>query len=54
MKIICFIKGIIDSIKTGHIVSGHDYQEIYNNKDLQILECDTCGHISIARWRENK
>ena len=49
----CFVRGIINSIKTGYIVSGHDYKEIYNNKDLQILECEACGHISIASWRKH-
>ena len=53
MKLMCFVRGIINSIKTGYIVSGHDYKEIYNNKDLQILECEACGHISVASWRKH-
>ena len=48
MKIVCFIKGIFRSILTFNIVSGHDYQEIYNNKDIQILKCINCKHISVG------
>lgn len=47
-KIICFLKGIWHSILTLKIVSGHDYQEIYNNKDIQVLKCINCNHISIG------
>ena len=48
MKIICFIKSIWRSLITFNIISGHNYQEIYNNKDIQILECSVCGHISLG------
>ena len=48
LKIICLIKGIYRSLMTFNIVSGHDYQEKYDNKDIQILECETCGHISVG------
>ena len=50
MRIICFFKGILDSLLTFRIVSGHNYQEIYDNKDIQILECETCGNISLG-WK---
>ena len=48
MKIICYLIGIIDSLKTMKIVSGHNYIEKYKNKDVQILECDRCGHVSVG------
>ena len=52
-RIICFLKTIWRSITTlqifnGVIVDGHNYREIYDNKDLQILECQLCGHISLG------
>lgn len=48
MRIICFIKGIWRSLITFSIVSGCDYVEIYDNKDIQVLECETCGNISVG------
>ena len=48
MKLWCLIKGIFRSIINLNIISGHDYQEIYNNKDIQILECINCGNISVG------
>ena len=48
MRIICFIKGILRSLITFSIVSGCDYVEIYDNKDIQVLECETCGNISVG------
>lgn len=48
MKLICLLRGVLNSLKTGLIVSGHDYQEIYDNKDIQVLKCITCNHISIG------
>ena len=47
-RFICYIKGIIRSILTFNIVSGHDYQEIYDNKDIQVLKCINCNHISLG------
>ena len=47
-KLICYLKGIIRSILTFSIVSGHDYQEVYSNKDIQILKCINCNHISVG------
>lgn len=52
MKIICFIKGIIRSLKCFNIVSGHDYKEIYDNKDLQVLQCINCKHISTSFYTD--
>ena len=54
MKIICFLKGIIRSILFFNIISGHDYVEIYDNKDIQILKCELCGHISYGFKGEDK
>lgn len=54
MKLICFIKGIFRSIINFNIISGHDYQEIYDNKDIQVLECKTCGNISVGFKKEIK
>lgn len=48
MKVICFIKGIWYSITNFNIISGHNYQEIYDNKDVSILRCKTCNHISVG------
>ena len=48
MKIICFIKTIWHSIINLQIVSGHDYIEIYDNKDISILKCQLCNHISVG------
>ena len=48
MSILCFIKGIFRSILTFNVVSEHDYIEIYDNKDIQVLKCETCNHISVA------
>lgn len=54
MNIICFIKGIWRSLITFNIVSGHDYIEIYDNKDIQILECEKCNHISVGFKGDDK
>ena len=54
MNIICFIKGIWRSLTTFNIVSGHDYIEIYDNKDLQILKCEKCNHLSVGFKGEDK
>ena len=48
MKLICFLKGIWYSIINMQLVSGHNYKEIYNSKDIQILECELCSHISLG------
>jgi hypothetical protein len=52
MEIICFIRTIIRSITTLKIVSGHNYQEIYSNKDIQVLKCETCNRISVGFYKE--
>jgi hypothetical protein len=51
---ICFIRGIFRSIRYFNLISGHNYIEKYNNEDVSILECETCGHISVGyyNWRE--
>jgi len=54
MKIICFIKGIFRSIVNFNIISGHNYQEIYDNKDIQVLKCETCENISVGFKKEIK
>ena len=48
LKVICFIKGIYRSLMAFNIVSGHDYQEIYDNEDIQVLKCENCNHISVG------
>ena len=48
LKIVSFIKRIYRSLMTFNIVSGHDYQEIYNNKDIQVLKCENCNYISVG------
>lgn len=48
MNIICFIRGIFRSIVNFNIISGHNYIEKYDNKDIQVLECETCGYVSVA------
>ena len=47
-KLVCYLKGIIRSILTFSIVSGHDYQEIYDSKYIQVLKCEVCNHISVG------
>ena len=48
MKILCLLKGIVDSLMSFQIISGHDFIEIYDNKDVQILKCDRCNEISVG------
>lgn len=48
MKIICLIKGIIRSLKHFEVVSGCDFVEKYDNENIQILECEVCGKISVG------
>ena len=48
MKIICFIKGIFKSLCSFQIVSGCNFVEKYDNEDIQILECEFCGKISVG------
>lgn len=48
MKLICFLKGIWRTIINLYPYSGHDFIEIYDNKDIQVLECEICGHISVG------
>lgn len=48
MKLICFIKGIFRSLLSFQSVSGCDFVEKYNNKDVQILECEVCGKTSVG------
>lgn len=53
MKIICFIKGIIRSIAGLNIISGCDFVEKYDNKDVQILECEVCGSVSVGYKKDS-
>lgn len=46
-KIICFIKGIWRSITTLQSVSGCDYELIYENKDIQLLQCKVCNWFKL-------
>ena len=48
MKIICFFKGIFRTFKTFLLTSGHDYIDVYRNKDIHILKCRLCGHVSVG------
>lgn len=48
MKIICLLKGFWYSIINLLPISGHEYIEIYDNKDIQILQCEVCNHISAS------
>lgn len=49
MKIKCFLKTIWRSIICfPYIVSGHNYIEVYNNKDIQVLKCEMCNHTSVG------
>lgn len=52
MIIICFVKSIIRSLINLSIISGHDFIEIYNNKDIQVLKCEKCNHISVGFKKE--
>lgn len=48
MALLCYIRAIFRSIQSCLIVSGHNYQEIYDNDGIQVLKCETCGHLSIG------
>lgn len=48
MIILCFLRSIWRSIISLCIVSGHNYCEMYSNKDIQILMCEDCHHISVG------
>lgn len=49
MIIACFFKTIFRTIFSfPYITSGHDYIEIYNNKDIQVLKCEICNHVSLG------
>lgn len=48
MKILCLLKGMLESLMSFQIISGHDFVEIYDNKDVQILKCDKCNEISVG------
>jgi hypothetical protein len=48
MKIICWLKTIWYTLKHGVGFSGHSYLLMYENKDVQILQCEKCGNISFA------
>lgn len=48
MSIICFFKSIWYSIINMQLVSGHNYIELYDNKDIQVLQCELCNHISLG------
>lgn len=55
MKIFCWIKGIISSLKRpgfyqdGIPISGHSWvdKEIHHNKTVEISECEDCGEVEI-------
>ena len=48
MKLICFLKGIWRTIINLYPFSGHDFIEIYDNKDIQVLECEICRYVSVG------
>jgi len=48
MKLLCFLKGVLRTLITFQPVSGHDFVEVYNNKDVQILKCDKCNEMSVG------
>ena len=54
MRIICFIKGIWRSIINFNIISGHDYKEMYDNKDIQVLQCKLCKKLSLGLKESDK
>lgn len=48
MKMICLLKGLWDSIINLMPISGHEFIEIYDNKDIQLLQCKRCNYISVG------
>ena len=48
MRILCFLRGIGYSLIFLNLVDGHEYEEIYNNEEIQVLKCKTCGHLSVG------
>lgn len=53
MIIICFFNFIIKSISNFKLTTGHHYQLLYENNDIQVFECETCGKIIIS-YKINK
>jgi hypothetical protein len=49
----CFFRGLWLSIRHLANISGHSFVEIYNSEDVQILECEYCGHLSVG-WKKNQ
>ena len=47
MIIISFLNFIIKSISNFKLTTGHHYQLSYENNDIQVFECETCGKIII-------
>ena len=53
----CKLIGILTTLKllikgTNAIVSGHRYLQTYENDDLELLECQECGHVSVGWLKE--
>jgi len=49
----CKLYGIIMSLRYLQPISGHDFEEVYDNSDLQVLRCVYCGEESIG-WKKEK
>ena len=48
----CFLYGLWLSLRHLSPVSGHEFIEVYNNRDLQVLRCELCGKESNGWKRE--
>jgi len=54
MRIWCWIKTIWLSMTHLMIISGHNYVEIYNNKDISVLQCEDCNYISVGFYSNGR
>jgi hypothetical protein len=46
MKLICWLRETWRTVMAGLPVSGHDFVEVYDDGHVQVLKCQTCGHVS--------
>lgn len=52
LKLDCFLRGLWRSIRYLSIIDGHNFVQVYENEDVEILRCDHCGYESVAYFNE--
>lgn len=49
----CWVKGIYRSLWTlPYLTSGHLFVEKYDNREISVCECEACGYVSIAYYKQ--